>query len=711
MHAHPWLLILACATSALASAPQEPAAQPAESSARVEATFVDREGKPVGGVRVLHRIWPGAESSSESAADGRTEVALAWDAQREGTWYKGYARKPGYALKQLTGDLRAGQTLDFGRLQLDPGGVIAGTVLDPSGAPLSGAMLLVVNADEHASPRGGQDAEGPGFESVADHGRTGWQGRFELIGVPPGRWYVAAKHESSYWHVSGPVELEPGVSAEVGPLQLDLLPSEYRIQGVVLGPDGEPVAGAEVSTSVDAPGGRSTLRSAAQTDEAGRFVLYLARLPRGAVELSVDPDDGILEGTSLNGVEPGARDVVVRLEATRELRLRVVDEQGRPVETYGWGLSFHQSDSYVMTGSPPKLHPGGLATLRVPDRPFELEIRSDAHNLKLVGELQPDSLPAVLEVVLRSSGAAISGCVTFQGQPVPGVFVELVQRQPSSLGGLVPGRWSGLYYGLHDATASTDASGCFRIPNDFPHLVYHVRAWAEGYAEGLSGPVQVGASGVRVELGVGGTVAGVVRLPGGLSPQGIELEFYREQVALDGIFTTAGKILRTATQADGTYRRPHLAPGTWLVKVTPTGTQISDLGWSRAQAEAESHPHVVQVEDQKTTPCDLALGADRLCVLEGRLAIGDKIREGYAQLLLEGPFALKLDFSGWDDQGRFQLTARRPGTYRLLLHAGPGHHQYKTITDLVELTPGTTAWERDLPVERWSGDDLRLDQH
>lgn len=692
---------------ALALTPQGPVAKP-QNSAKVEGVFVDPAGEPVGGVRVLHRIWPGAESTSESGADGRFEVTLAWDAQREGTWYAGHARKRGYAKRELRADLRAGQHLDLGRLQLDPGGVLTGAILDKSGAPLSGAMLAVVSADEHAPLPKDEDEDGSAYGSAVDHGTTDAQGRFEIIGVPPGAWRVAAKHASSFLSASAPVELAAGASAEVGALQLEPLPPEYRIEGKVLGPDGEPVPGAELSTSVPSRDDTFTLQTTAQTDGAGRFVLYLARLPRGTVELDVKAAGEGFADLSLPGVKPGARDVVAHLGRTLELRLHVVDERGLPVETYGWGLTIEKPDSIVMTGSGPAFHADGCASLRVPEHPFELEIRSDAHNLKKVGAFRPDSLPPILEVVL-SSGAAISGDVTFQGRPVPGVFVELVQRHPNYLGEVVPDHWNGLYYGLKGSTTIADATGAFRIPNDFPHLHYYARAWAEGYAEGMSGPVQVGASGVHVELRAGGSVAGVVRAPGGLSPEGIELEFFREEIKPNDINTSEGKILRAQTAADGTYLCPHLAAGTWLVKVNPTGTLLSDLGWSKAKAEDESHPFVVEVEEEKTTACDIALGADPLCILEGRLTAGDKIREGYGKLLLEGPYALDVSFSGVDERGRFRLVARRPGTYRLLLHAGPGHYQYSLVTDLVGLTPGTTTWERDLPVERWS-EGVRLDR-
>jgi hypothetical protein len=138
---------------------------------------------------------------------------------------------------------------------------------------------------------------------------------------------------------------------------------------------------------------------------------------------------------------------------------------------------------------------------------------------------------------------------------------------------------------------------------------------------------------------------------------------------------------------------------------------ISELGWSKAQAADESAPYVVTVADQATAQFDVMLGVDELCVLEGRISVGDRIREGYGELMLEGPLALRLGFCGVDSSGRFRLVARPRGIHRLVLNAGPGHHQYKTITDLVEVLPGPNMWERELPLERWVGKGVRLDPH
>ncbi len=91
------------------------------------------------------------------------------------------------------------------------------------------------------------------------------------------------------------------------------------------------------------------------------------------------------------------------------------------------------------------------------------------------------------------------------------------------------------------------------------------------------------------------------------------------------------------------------------------------------------------------------------------MTVGRQIREGYAYLQLVGEQALRIAFSGVDDGGNFELVTRAPGTYRLVVHAGPGHHQYRLVTDLVTLGLGETGWDRTIAEVDWKEEGVRLD--
>src|SRR5262249_31924793 len=99
-----------------------------------------------------------------------------------------------------------------------------------------------------------------------------------------------------------------------------------------------------------------------------------------------------------------------------------------------------------------------------------------------------------------------------------------------------------------------------------------------------------------------------------------------------------------------------------------------------------------------------------VCLLRGRLQVANQIREGYAYLILIGDQALRISTGGVDSQGRFELTTRVPGRYRLVINAGPEHHEYRLVTDIRTLSEGMTSWERTLTINEWKENGTRLDQ-
>lgn len=80
----------------------------------------------------------------------------------------------------------------------------------------------------------------------------------------------------------------------------------------------------------------------------------------------------------------------------------------------------------------------------------------------------------------------------------------------------------------------------------------------------------------------------------------------------------------------------------------------------------------------------------------GPADVGGQVREGYVHLQLVGAQALRLAGASIDADGRFELTARAPGTYRLVVHADPQQHGYRLVSDLVTLVSaspyGSAVW-------------------
>ncbi len=305
----------------------------------------------------------------------------------------------------------------------------------------------------------------------------------------------------------------------------------------------------------------------------------------------------------------------------------------------------------------------------------------------------------------------VSGVVTSGGQPMPGAHVELAQRDLDLVDGLLGREWNGLYRALESNCIVADDQGRFHMINDYPHIKYHVIAWADGFAPGIVGPVTHGQTDIQVSLSQGGALRGRIRLPSDMDASGISLRAYRSDSLRDR-HCQVGREFRTQADANGDFFFEHLQPGAWLVSVELVSSRVQELGWSEEDGEAcRETPFVFAIGEGALTSGDLELSEPRgPCRLRGQLNVeGHRIKEGYAYLLLTGEQMLRTAFGDVDSEERFELTARAPGTYRLVISAGPGHHRYRRVTDLVTLVPGETVWEQNLTLMEWKEEGTRLD--
>lgn len=689
--------------------------------ARVRGRFVDHEGRPVVEADVWSRVWPGEDFTARSGADGSFEVVPQWPQHHRDTYYWCIVRAPGSSRWEFHGELAPGQELDLGTVRLEPGGAVNGRVSLGS-RPQGDAWLLVVRASSLPSAPGCRfeacPASGPSFvsahgpepeyEQPIDRGRSVDDGTFRIVGLPAGRYEIWARCDASWWAVTGAFEVRVAEEMTLPELVLEPLPLEHRFEGVVLDPDGAPVSGAQVeASSVERRADCANIVTTCAPD--GRFQLHILPLSCGPLELRASVKDKRFTPATASPVESGRSELVLQLGRTQEIALHVIDPEGAPVESYGWRLILDDSSSTIWSGAPEEHRPGGLASIRFPDKKLrELTIEAKGFEEQLVAV---ESGVRELTVTL-SSGArpVVSGRVTADGLPIAGAHVDLVLPDHDLVDDLVeplPGGW---HYCGNDCT-TTDEAGSFRIPNEWPRYLYQVRAWAEGHAAAYSGEVQGATSGVELALTGGGALAGRVRLASAQDLAGLTLRAHRADV-LDRMHCLVGRQFTASVSIDGTYRFEHLEPGAWLVVPELPPGRLQELGWSVEDGKTcLATPDVFELVEGRTTTSDVGLEAPGgTCRLRGTLAVGDQIREGYAYLLLTGAQRLRIASAGVDAEGRFELAARAPGRYRLVVHAGPGHHQYRLVTDLVTLAQGETIWERSLTLTEWKEEGVRLDQ-
>ncbi len=344
-------------------------------------------GAPVEGaiVNAYPMVVPFA-SFVRTDADGRYRLG-GWGSERAL-----FVHARGYASgREEVGDR---SQVDFA---LNPGVTVTGVVRDVTGAPLAGAFVGAFASDRTEIRETWTDGEG----------------RFELPGVSRARELVVAKQ--GFAQVQQPIGAK---EAEI------VLGEGYRLEGRVLGADGQPVEGAEVEVtmatmvSVAGPSRGVPQRYRRHTDDLGRF--RFADLPSGPCrvsarvgERSIDRDVAI-EASDVADVE-------LRVEARevgRQFTVQVVDEAGRPVSGV-YIRSVYQpqgrttdSEGRVTLEMHPDVDEEQVQVSKVPDRfaqPPNVMYRGGQGELRIV----------------LHDAAPVSGQVILDGKPLASAFVVL----------------------------------------------------------------------------------------------------------------------------------------------------------------------------------------------------------------------------------------------------------------------------------------------
>jgi hypothetical protein len=430
------------------------------------------------------------------------------------------------------------------------------------------------------------------------------------------------------------------------------------LSGVVRVAGGAPVAGVEVSTSVQHPEDpRRRIGIDDLTDGEGRF----EELLHEPLTVKAQNPQERYFGVWRSEVEPDAAGLVLELIDYREVELVVRDVSGSPVESL---------------------------------LPFEISVESDRHETEERGPFEPAAFPERIDFVLAEL-EVVSGRVVSRGEPVEGASVVLIREMYNPLDEVVDDYSTGLFYGWNDEPPRTDATGVFRIPSRFAHMGCHVLASADGLADGLAGPARVGDAPLVVEMGAGGGVAGVLRSDAE-AVAGLEVLLYRVMPRGEPFRPQppAGQVHRSVVAVDGSFAFEHVRPGDWLLRV---------------RDESESAPFPCRVEEGLTAALELDLDEPPACHLAFRLTVDGDVYRASVELRTESLPSLVVDTGSVRDDGWIDLVAREPGRYRVIWRGGPGHHQSKKVSGVVDLTPGENVWEHDLSPERWRGEGVSLE--
>ena len=680
-------------------------ARPAEAGVvtAIVARLLDESGRPlpgawlgVDGARVgAHSV---AEPDGHALAGADGVATLHW--RGEGTLgsISFQAGAAGRATAFAHGQVKAGETLHLGDLVLRPGGAVSGVVLDPQQQPVSGADVVIANPAEAWGENDleHQRSRGPELYDVLQS-KSGADGRFRVEGVGAGVTRAWAHGASTRWALSEPLEVP--ARSEVCDVRLVLEPEAQgdptlaEIRGIVLAPDGQPVARASIGVRQHTES--SSWVTNLSADAQGRFHVRPER--RGAhIMLTVsDPDQRCMQAR-LEDVKAGERELVVQLEAAAQVLLLVSDEAG-PLENFSVSWSDERGSTSALAPAT-QAHAGGRLLLAAPAPSFWFVVQAPGHRPERLGPLDGRRAPAELAVRLASI-PGIVGRVLDGETPVEGAELEL-HEQPRDAEIEVNG-FASLIEPEAQAQAKTDAQGAFRI--DLARDgIYAVLVDAPGRARALWGPLELqaarGARDVVIRVDSGGALEGRVLVAAGRSPAGVIVSVNRGDA-------------HPQTQVvgpEGVFRFERLAAGYWeLGKADETFSEVSSVAISSGPGmQPRELRRDVLIAVGETARKDLDLRGSGPATLEislrhnGAAALAWSVNAHEAQ---RHTFTSTPPAAITDSSGHARLELDEAGAWTLIVRPPPElASPYEFRTELT-LHAGANEWSHEVHSARLEG--------
>jgi large repetitive protein len=384
----------------------------------------DREGSGIAGAAVS-ATRRGSGSPSEGEAVCEEDGSFLVGGLEAGS-HDVSVVAPGYAAAHAT-TTPGGEPLD---LVLEPGGEIAGRVVDADGSPVDDAQVSV---EDESQPRG------PGRYSGgrADEG----DGRFVLRDVAAGTYSLEVRAASRGEASMTGVRVAAARTTSVGTITLG---RGVVVQGVVVDSEGNGIPGATVGAERDANRRTGQLRT--QTGSTGAF--ELRGVPIGAVYVSASHPAYAPAREVAATVDPEKEPVPVRIVLVRGGRIegRALYRDGRPF--VGGRVSCYPLDSRGggMRWETAAIDAGGSFVLdHVPAGRTMVTLMAFTPSSPMVMGSSTNILTSVAsrEVEVREGettpvdlslrDVVVAGRVTRAGQLEPGVLVSVMSGQGSSV--------------------------------------------------------------------------------------------------------------------------------------------------------------------------------------------------------------------------------------------------------------------------------------
>ncbi len=533
-------------------------------------------------------------------------------------------------------------------------GRIAGRVTADDGSPLPDAVVRAkrIEVPEHQlhfDLRGGITISPPGPDEKHDQTISEQDGHFALASLRPGLYSVFAWHEGYRMGSVHALEVTNG-----GEAQADVeLAAALSLTGRVMDPEGQPVAGAEVTGHLGtgffsergdavkrmswAPPEGETLDSfRAVSDSEGWFELA-GLWPKHHTVIALHPD---WAPGRIDNVIAGSSELVIRMVAGAEVSGVVIDSTGSGVA----GVNV-----FVKGGDPR----AGESTVTAKDGSFRLGMLAPRTvDLRAWGEGYPTAaVDGVelstaeplrdLEIVLPDGGRLSGVVVDTAGEPIEAADVRL---KPVAEGRYEVGR-----------NARTDADGRFSILGLTPGESYTGTVRHHAWVPAGISPFEAPEGTIELDplvLTAGTTLRGsVVDLAGEpVADARLEVRVVQSEYPLhrrNDSRTSKG----TDANDQGSFEIRRFGEGTYRIRIRAPGF-----------ARFESEPIALSgngdiVEQDFTLGRGQRIGGE-VVDHEGRPVAGAAIR-------VTGPSGGTSARASSDDAGRFVVRGLAPGTYRV----------------------------------------------
>ncbi|HEY4592875.1 MAG TPA: carboxypeptidase regulatory-like domain-containing protein, partial [Thermoanaerobaculia bacterium] len=528
---------------------------------------VDEAGQPVVGARLkaspkegprAYRsaaAW-GSGGFARSAASGRFRLA----GLTAGVIYELRAEREGFAPSRVELPARqAGAPAPDLRVVLHPGRTAFGMVIDGRRRPVAGAEVslrptlpadLIARARELRNP-----------ERIP--ASTGASGRFEMKNLPAGTFDLTVRARGFAPITVPALAIPEGKGAtDLGTVQLA---PGGAVHGMVVDPQGEPIADAEVQAKGADRDGQAFRESrpgdvgagSAVTAADGSFTLEdLA--PGVALDVSVT-HPGYGPGGAPGVAVPSETPIRVVLQPVARVSGHVLGPDGKPVA--GASVALHESPRRLggafFQASSRHLHEGvtddegAFAFADVAPGPFQMSASAPGHQrAELRGlEVKPGQDLSGIAIQLPA-GATVEGRVTStEGKPLAEAQVIVADAAVNGMLGYSPFR------------GATDDGGQYRIEG-IPPGPHTLEASAEGYRRAVR-DVEAAAEPRKVDF----------QLDRGLEISGRVVDDEGTPVADAGVslFRAGGEPQGAPTEADGTFRLSGVEDGDYVLQAVKRG--------------------------------------------------------------------------------------------------------------------------------------------